>query len=418
MTTSHQLPGLLPPSPLALRPRAFPGLLLVGMFLLGITGCGGGAQEGGADWPRAQGQPLTGKLNCPAPTLDFGLVHEGRLLEATFDLKVQAEGEFTIQNVRADCGCTATAMKRAPGGDLGALEDYLPEMPLRSGDILRLTVDYDTRGKGGQTRREITLYADIPGGRAIVSLEADIQPWLLAEPREVIVGRMGREEVRQEHLRVHSVAGAAFALEHQRRGVPDALKLELTPIDAEADGRASEWDVLVTLGPDMPEGTHNYPLYLVSDHVLATDSSSGQQGEVPRASTTPQLMLEVVGLYSVEPGSFSFQQVDGSRTVASTVHLRCFDPDFEGQTPTARLEIPESPNGPEEGVDPQALLETARLDIRANPAGGWDVQLLLEGLAPEVGKRFLALVLLDTGHPDRGVVEIPVIGFRASGGGF
>ena len=376
----------------------------------------GGAGCGPADGPGSRssagphpvGPALRGPLACDAPRLDFGSVYEGRVLRAGFDLRVEGERPVRVASARADCGCTATALLCAPADDPDAFVPYGFNNPLDPGDRLRLELSYDTRGKHGRVPREVTLYADIPGGRVKLGLLADVQAWLFAEPNELILGRMGTGETKGAELRVRSTGGEAFALRHDRRAVPPALTSELTPVSPDAQGRAKEWAVTLTLGPDLPEGAHQYPLYLISDHPLEGPPGS----ERIEASTTPQVIVEVVGRYTVQPGSFSLSDVKADSTVAATVRLHCHDQSFEQGLPKVRLE----PAGAQATEGSRALLETASVSIRPSGQDEWDVQLLLEGLSSSVPQRFLALVVIETGNPSQPLVEVPVIGFRAAGG--
>ena len=59
----------------------------------------------------------------------------------------------------------------------------------------------------------------------------------------------------------------------------------------------------------------------------------------------------------------------------------------------------------------------AHLSTRRVPGeNAWDIQLLLEGLAPEVPRTFLARLVVETGHPREPLLEAPIHGFHLEGG--
>ena len=211
-------------------------------------------------------------------------------------------------------------------------------------------------------------------------------------------------------LRVRSVGGERFLLTASRRGVPDALGIVLRAEDPDEHGRASAWQVELALGAELPRGAHTYPIELVSD-VENPTALPDERGERPRFAFAPPLAVEVLGPVSLSPSGITFGLVDASETVARTVRLECHDPGFRLAEPRVHLE----PLKPGEAFP---LERTATVRSRAiEGANAWEIEVLLAGLDDDVTGTFLARLVVETGHPELGRLEVPISGVRRPGRG-
>ena len=376
------------------------------LCLLLAAACGGEGDDGlpvTTDAAAEQGAfgGVDAVLRCEETVRDFGTVWEGAVLDHEFRLEVRGTEAVTIKTMRADCGCAAGGLEvLGPGG---VRQPYTHDTLLPPGTRLAVHLVYDTRGKRGPVPGSVQLYGDQKGGVTELAIKAEIRPWLVADPDDLQVPTMTVEESREIRLRVRSAVGEPFRLEHVRRAVPDTLFVDLEPLSPDEEGRSPSWEVAVRLEPGMPKGVHAYPIHLASD-VENPDASPDAEGRRAPYSTVPRLAVEVVGRFRIVPASLDFGLVRSGETTARVLRIVCLDEDFDPTEPGVVLE-------PLKRELPFPLARTAHLSVR--PVVGqraWDVQLLLDGLAPEVERLFLARLVIETGHPAEPELTVAVRG--------
>jgi len=373
---------------------------------LGVPGCGGEASELRAE----SGASFPVYLATRDPAHDFGQVWEGAVLEHEFALKVMGSEDLLIESVSADCGCTVPILEVAATED-GPRRPYENGSALAPGSWLFLQVEYNTRGKLGSSPRSVHMTGNLPGGETKVLIQAEVRRWLAAEPGRVDLPELFVADRTQTHFVVRSPDETPFHLRHTGLGIPPEVEVELEPRDpvtGDPDGappRAGVWDVRVTLGPDLPLGSHGYPIQLISD-VPNPDAPLAEDGSPQCFAAMPFVGIRVVGLVSVDPGRLTFGMLRPGETVARTLRISSNDPDFELGEPELSLE-------PMRPGDDFPLGKTAQLSARpVEGENAWDVQLLFSELDPAVPRTFLARLVLRTGHPDEPSIQVPVTGFH------
>ncbi|MSR61079.1 MAG: hypothetical protein EXS08_01355 [Planctomycetes bacterium] len=326
----------------------------------------------------------------------FGRVFEGSLLEHDWTLRVVASA--TVSASKTDCGCTLAKLEReGPAGP----EVYAFGTPLAAGDRLRVRASYDTRGKRGSTRRAVTLsLAD--GSFLALALTADVQPWLVLEPREFSFLRLTEGTGAERDFAVRSAAGEAFLLHATRVALPPWVKLELQADGPDAQGRAAAWRGRVTLGAEAPRGTYSYPLELESDVPVPGPISAGGTRHF---SVSPSWTLQIVGPVALSTPTLEFGLVRADETVSRTVRLESFELGFSVAKAKARLE-------PLHEGDAFPLARTAHVNLRPGVTVT-EIELTLGGLAAEVNGTFLGRLVVETGHPKLPELQALVRGLRA-----
>lgn len=325
--------------------------------------------------------------------VDFGSVHEGRILRHAWRLEI--EEPLVVRETKSDCGCTLVGLTRAEGAserpyELG--DELIP------GEILVVRASYDTRGRLGPSERTLSLL--LADGRLLpLKLAASVQRWLVAEP-EPAFQRTLEGQALETRFEVRSLDGKPFRLTPTGRAVPPALTLAPRALAPDAEGRAARWEVVARLAADAPRGTHSYPLELESDVALEAD------GRVH--TIAPAWNLQVLGPVALSTPSLEFGLVRADETVARSVRLECFDSSFVLAEPRVQLEALR----PGESCP---LLDTAHLTVRAQGAA-YDIELTLAGLSPAIDGNFMARLVIETGHPRLARLEALVRGVRAPEG--
>lgn len=387
--------------PLALLPP----LLLAA---LGLAACGGGEEAGppvttDAAAERGAFNAAATALGCSDPLIDYHEVWEGAILEGEFELEVQGREPLVIRAMRADCGCAAPLLEVLGAG--GETSPAVMGDPLAPGTRLRLQVSYDTRGRIGKIPRKVNLYCNQAGGVAIFTLVADVRPWLRVDPPSLSAGVMSVEEERSLEFQVQSSTGERYLLEHVRRAVPDTLQVLPTPVEPDAEGRAARWTVALHFTKGMPKGVHRYPIHLRTDRPHP-EVAIGDEGVRRHLEAVPELEVEVVGHFRIQPSALDFGIVRGDETVGRTLRLTCLDPDGNPGEPRARL-VPLKADRPFP-LERTALVTVAPIEGE----NAWNVQLLLQGLDKDVEQMILARLVIETGHPAEPVIETRISGIH------
>ncbi len=345
-----------------------------------------------------------GPLVVNAPQVGFGRVFEGARVEHEWAVSVRAP--VAVQSAKTDCGCTLARLERSgPDGR----KPYTLEEPLAAGEQLFVRALYDTRGRRGSATRSVTLVPDA-GAPLVLTLAADVQPWLLVEPADLAFARVRVGQGAEREFEVRSESGEPFALSASGRALAPWVRIELTAEEPDAAGRARQWKGRVRLGQEAPRGTFSYPLELVSDVRNSDVQIDGQASAAPADgpprwhTTSPSWTLEVQGAVTLSAPTLEFGLVRADETVARSVRLESLEPGFAPDAVRARLE----PLRPEE---PFLLARTAAL--RTRPSGqSCEIELILAGLDPGVSGNFLARLVVETGHPEVPVLEALVRGTR------
>lgn len=84
---------------------------------------------------------------------DFGKINQGEMVSHNFIFTNKGEADLVISNAKASCGCTVP---------------YWPKDPIAPGTSDTIKVQFDSKGKSGQTQKSITLTCNtIPNTKAI-----------------------------------------------------------------------------------------------------------------------------------------------------------------------------------------------------------------------------------------------------------
>lgn len=132
-------------------------------LLLGSTGC--------SNRRDANGQPI-GEANAIAgksakiefqekDVHDFGTITEGDTVEHVYSFVNKGELPLVINNITASCGCTTP--------------DW-PRTPVAPGETSSIRVRFNSRGKQGEQRKTITVYANTQPAMTDVAFKVLVNP--------------------------------------------------------------------------------------------------------------------------------------------------------------------------------------------------------------------------------------------------
>jgi hypothetical protein len=132
-------------------------------LLLGGAGCSNRRDANGQ--PIGQAEAMAGKGAkiefVEKGVHDFGQITEGDTIEHIYKFVNKGEMPLVINNITASCGCTTPEWPRDPIGP---------------GEESSVKVRFNSRGKVGQQRKTITVYANTQPAMTDIAFQVMVNP--------------------------------------------------------------------------------------------------------------------------------------------------------------------------------------------------------------------------------------------------
>ena len=225
------------------------GVLAICGWLVAATGCAdpgtdATAAPAGEDEarPAAATQPGTflgpAKLTFASTTHDFGVMSETETREVSFEFTNTGGTILTIDRITATCGCTVASYAKGR---------YLP------GESGTIDVVFDPIAPGWQRKYVNVLSNAMPERTAKLMITADVQPFIIFEPKMLILGEM---EYGKPHLGQFSVSSPDpdFVLQSATTGSPLVTARVLEGEESPSAGLPRKQRVELSISPDAPWG--------------------------------------------------------------------------------------------------------------------------------------------------------------------
>jgi len=322
---------------------------------------------------------------------DFGPIVQGTHAEHTFRLVSDGDNDLVISRIKPSCGCTVANVNLVQPD--GSRAPYATGAPIPPGSEFEIEAAFKSDGKQGKTRTQVAVYCNDPRTVLSLMLEAEVQPVLVLEPRTLNLGSLTSAEVVEGTMRLSSPTLPAYALEVDKQFIQKNMSVELEPVDPDAEGKAKQWDVHVTLGPGLPEGMRNYPIRLTTDQLIP--SPRDVEGVPKHYFVIGYTQVQVQGIVSANPAYVPFGMVRPGTVVERVVRIVCHD------------DFPLSPDVP---VQLTALIQKDVFDYNKSftthidPVEGknaLDLTVRLEGLPDDASGSFGGMLKLEIGHPSK-----------------
>jgi hypothetical protein len=334
-----------------------------------------------------------------APVADLGLMVQGEVQQHTFVLENRGDEPIVVHGISNSCGCTVSRVTRVGEGEDRPPYNYGEAIAV--GERLELLVTVDSEGKRNLLETMVTVQTN-GAEPTILRVTARVEPFLLVSPEGfVVVPPMRSDETQTSEFSVRSASGQPFALTVGEPEPPKHVRIELSPVSPDADGRAAEWKGLLVAGPDAPEGVQQHlHITLVSDVPTVSKRGAMDHSRVQRAHFYA-VLTEVVGLVRAQPTAVSFSIVRPGLTVSRTVRVEVSDDafQFEGD-PAVRLA--------ESAVGTIDLAEYLHFQVEVAPdRRSAVVTMTLSDLPESVEGLIQGTVEIAVGHPSKPVILVP-----------
>jgi hypothetical protein len=229
-------------------------------------------------------------IDVPEKIKDFGTVPKGEKLRATFDVRNTGKAALEISQVRPTCGCTVANFDRT----------------IAPGATGKVVAEVDTTGFSGPISKVVLVFCNDPATPQLnLVIKADVRSFVEVLPRPRIIFRSVLQgESATEKVTLVSADGSDFKVEGaSASGGPYTLAYrELGEKERVAERKGSQWELMVTIPADAPEGMLNQKI------VVKTTA--------PKA---PEVTINVTGavrpVVQVIPGEVNFGTVAGDAPV-------------------------------------------------------------------------------------------------------
>lgn len=357
--------------------------------------------DGSSLLPAAQAQIHAGRFelvdDCPQ-VKDLGKLRQGD--KGAFDFAFQSNGKepLVISGIKPSCGCTKAEITIL--AEDGARKPYTKGDPIPVGTKFFLESEINTDGRQGAFNSQVALYGNDARGAFTVRITADVEPVLLVKPNPtVFFGRITTKDKVEQSVTVETTRGEPFLLTLAQEPPQENLGLEFTAKNPDAEGKASLWEIKVSLGPSTAPGMKSYPINFESDLAIENPKYPSADGKPQHHGFVLNLQAQVLGMVSAEPPFLTFGMVKPGEAIERSLRLECHD-DFK-----LKADMPVVL----EGLQAQALPWADRFKITIEPledGKAANLKVLLTGLPDDVTGSIGGQIRIKVGHPY--MEEVPI----------
>ncbi|MFM7282562.1 MAG: DUF1573 domain-containing protein [Planctomycetia bacterium] len=335
----------------------------------------------------------------------FGKALQGDVLKHRFQLKSSGEADLIIRQAKPTCGCTmAQIYAEQPDGTMAP---YVFGNPIPSGRKVEIGATLHTEHKRGPVSSRINISTNDPRGQVSLGLEAEVEVFFQINPNVINFNTISSKDQVTDKLAISVTRGDRLRLNLVREFIPPSLRVELVPLDPDAEGKASRYELVATLGPGLVEGPFAATIPLRSDLVIPGGEKL-PNGKLPTYETSVSILAKVTGSISFDPAFVSLGLIKPGQALTRTIRVKCHDPAYKlGDIP---IEV--------QGRDTPAWEYAKCFSSSVRPVQGEnsvDVEVRLNGMPPSLNGSFAGNLVIKVGHPEKPELRLPISGMCRGG---
>ncbi len=338
-------------------------------------------------------------------TINFGKVMQGDVLNHKFLMQSSGEEDLIIKQAKPTCGCTVAQIMAQDGE--GQMVPYQYGKPLPPGRKIEIQATLHTQNKRGHAGSKINMTTNDPRGQTILSLEADVDPFFTVNPPSINFQSLSQKDTATDKLMVTTAQGQRVKLTPVTDNMPQGLKVDLKPLDEDAEGKATRWELVATAGPGLVEGSLAYSVQMKSDMAIPGGEKM-PNGMMPSYEVQATVMARVTGAISFAPQFVSLGLIRPGQKMSRTVRITSHDPEFKLTAPEVSIEGRDATEW-EFSKDFNALVRPVANENAV------DVEVTLNGLPETLSGSFSGMLVVKIGHPDKPDIKIPITGVCRGG---
>ena len=356
---------------------------------------GDGHDHGAQQAVPASDSSSTARLTVPEgmDTFHFEDVIQGATPSHTFLLSTAGEEDTIIHQIKPSCGCTvAETAVVAPDG---TRTEYQTGSPIPPGSRVEVKTSLKTENKRGPVSTNVALYTN-DGEFAVrrLTLKARVKPLVDIEPTSLNLGQLMHGDKADGVIHIKSSEGTPIMVTLEplmTRGEP--FEVTLVPTEPNAEGKSTDWEARIVLGPGLSEGIKNFPMQFSTDLPIA-GAPAGENGEPRTHQVRAYAMAQVQALVYNKPSHVSFGLMRPGEEVARTFTVLTRDEEFE---------FPENAEVTVEGLRgafefPDNLTITAKVAENKNSL---EVEMVMADMPEDFQGSFSGMVKVKVGHPTK-----------------
>jgi hypothetical protein len=352
-------------------------------------------QDGSQFTPAGQAQRLKGRFALEGDTpqvKDIGRLRQGDMGSFEFPFVSDGEEPLVVTGIKPSCGCTKAEIVLVNAD--GTRAPYTKGDPIPVGQRFVLESEISTDGKpGGPFNATVALYGNDVRGVFTVRMTAEIEPVLVIAPSQsVFFGRITTADKAEQTVSVSTTRGELFTLSLATPTVDEAIGLEYRAKEPDAEGKSSEWEVLLTFGPNAEVGMKNYPLQFRTDIPIEKPKYPAPDGAPQFHNFVLNVQAQVTGMVSAEPSFITFGMVRPGEPIERKLRITSHD-DFQI---SAGIPVVF------EGLQGQEFPFADAFEVAVVPLEGGkeaDLVVKLKGMPEELNGSFGGQLKVKVGHP-------------------
>jgi hypothetical protein len=338
-------------------------------------------------------------------TKNFGKCMQGDVLTHKFAMQSSGEEDLVIKQAKPTCGCTV-AQVATQAAD-GSMAPYNYGSPIPAGRKIEITATLHTQNKRGHSASRINIFSNDPRGQTQLGLEADVDPYFQVNPQNLNFNQISARDTANDKVTVTTTTGVKVKLTAGLENIPQGMKIEVTPVEADADGKSAHWEVVCRLGPGLVEGNLAYTVGLKSD-IPIPGGEKLPNGADPTYEVSIPIMARVTGMISYTPAFVSLGLIRPGQVVSRTVRVTSHDPAFKLTEPKILVQ---GRDGPEWDL-------ASHFSTVIRPVAGEnsiDIELRLDGMPDSLNGSFSGQLVIQVGHPEKPEIKLPITGVCRGG---
>jgi len=335
----------------------------------------------------------------------FGKVLQGDVLNHVFSMTSSGEEDLVIKQAKPTCGCTV-AQITAQQAD-GSMAPYAFGNPIPVGRKVEIKATLHTVNKRGHAGSRINVFSNDPRGQTQLALEAEVEPFFNINPVVINFNTLSAKDAAKDKASITTVGGKRVKLNAFLDNIPQGLKVELKPLDADESGAATRWDLDVTAGPGLVEGNLAYMVPLKSDLAIP-GAEKLPNGSAPTYEQSITIMGRVTGMLEYNPAFVSLGLIRPGQAQSRTIRMLSHDASFKFEGLKAVVQ----------GRDVPEWEYAQYFDTIVRPVANEsavDIEVALKGMPESLNGSFSGMLVIQTGYPGKPEVKLPITGVCRGG---
>jgi hypothetical protein len=337
----------------------------------------------------------------------FGKVMQGDVLQHKFELKSSGEEDLVIKQAKPTCGCTVArvACEQADG----AMGPYTFGNPIPPGRKIEIQATLHTQNKRGHASSRINMFTNDPRGQVSLGLEAEVDPFFQVNPAVINFNQVSSKDQVTDKATISTTRGERIKLTAVKDSIPAGVKVDLNALDADAEGKATRYELVAVVGPGCTEGQLAYAVPIRSD-LPVPGADKLPNGQMPCYETNVTIMARVTGMISYSPQFISLGLIKPGQVKATSIRVTSHDPAFKLGELVCEIQ----------GRDTPAWEYAKCFQTFSRPVpneNAVDIEVRLNGMPETLNGSFAGNLVVKVNHPERGDLKLPITGVCRGGAG-